>query len=77
VGIKPNSTSTLVCQIYSKVNANTFINILLQLSRVEQGLTSHQTHYRSYRGQVFILSLKSSKIIVSHYTQRLYPRQNS
>jgi len=25
-----------------------------QMVEVEQGLTSHQTHYRSYWGQVFI-----------------------
>ena len=29
------------------------IRQLLQVNWIEQGLTSHQTHYRSYRGRVF------------------------
>jgi len=43
----------LIYYINKQVNVNRLIRMLYKLDCIEQGLTSHQTHYRSYWGRVF------------------------
>ena len=42
------------------------------LSRIEQGLTSHQTHYRSYRGWVFMGQI--TQPTVSKHWRKIGPK---
>jgi len=45
-----NTTNfNLICDIHTEFYGSDLVS-----SWVEQGLTSHQTHYRSYRGRVFM-----------------------
>jgi len=47
------------------------------LQWIEQGLTSHQTHYRSYRGRVFIGQMTQPTVSKPVYFECVIERQNN
>jgi len=49
--VNNNITDHLKMSFFNKINDVMIVNIF-RLDWIEQGLTSHQTHYRSYWGQV-------------------------
>ena len=52
-GCQPASVTATVTIVTSRKHRQVPVVSLTELSWVEQGLTSHQTHHRSYWGQVF------------------------
>jgi len=53
VSTMPPTLSILQCKRPAAMNRDISLPATVTLDWIEQGLTSHQTHYRSYRGRVF------------------------